>query len=53
MAKTVTLRFEGSLDPNNEGARATYSLTLAGNDMTFSITLPGQRIEVVAYRRAE
>ncbi|HEX3995847.1 MAG TPA: lipocalin-like domain-containing protein [Acetobacteraceae bacterium] len=49
--RTITLQFEGSLDPNNEGARATYSLALAGDDMKFSITLPGQRVEVVEYRR--
>jgi len=51
--KTITLQFEGSLDPNNEGARATYSLALAGDDMKFSITLPDRRIEVVDYRRAK
>ncbi len=49
--RTITLYFAGSLDPNNEGARATYSLALAGDDMKFSITLPGQRVEVVEYRR--
>ena len=49
--RTITLQFVGSLDPNNEGARATYSLALAGDDMKFSITLPGQRVEVVEYRR--
>src|SRR6185312_1617471 len=49
---TITLRFVGSLDPNNEGTQATYALALSGNGMTFSITLPGQRLEVVKYRRA-
>jgi Lipocalin-like domain len=51
--RTITLQFVGSLEPNNEGAKATYSLALAGDDMTFSITLPGQRVEVVEYRRAK
>ena len=51
--RTITLQFEGSLDPNNEGAKATYSLALAGDDMTLSITLPGRRVEVVEYRRAK
>ena len=50
---TITLQFVGSLDPNNEGAKATYSLALGGDDMRFSITLPGQRLEVVDYRRAK
>lgn len=49
---TITLRFVGSLDPNNEGTQATYALALSGNGMTFSITLPGQRLEVAKYRRA-
>lgn len=51
--RTITLQFEGSLDPNNEGAKATYSLALAGDDMRFSIILPSRRVEVVDYRRAK
>jgi len=51
--RTITLQFEGSLDPNNEGAKATYALALAGDDMKFSITLSGRRVEVVDYRRAK
>jgi len=49
---TITLQFEGSLDPNNEGTAATYDLALEGGGMTFSITLPGERVEVVKYARA-
>ena len=51
--RTITLQFEGALDPNNEGAKATYSLALASDDMKFSIMLPGRRVEVVDYRRAK
>jgi hypothetical protein len=34
--KTVTLRFEGALNPNNEGIEAKFAVSLSGDEMKIS-----------------
>jgi hypothetical protein len=53
--KVLTQRFEGALRPNNEGADARTSVSLAGDDLKLTTINPlptGAKIEQV-YRRAK
>ena len=52
--KTVTRRFEGSLNPNNEGMDLTLSVTLAGDELKLTgVDSPSTGgTQVLVYRRA-
>ena len=50
--KTLALRYEGALIPNNEGIEPKATVSLAGDELKLTATTPaGVRIDVV-YRRA-
>jgi hypothetical protein len=51
--KTLTLRFEGALNPNNEGIEAKFIVSLSGDEMKISSAqeIYGPRLDF-AWRRA-